>query len=162
MGSDSIIFYGQEVTLNLLTNFPYSWSNNNQNKSFTLNLYSDEMFFVEVNNNGCVEKDSILIKVRDYNCDLSKINSPNAFSPNGDQINDFYRVTDYDGVVERFHILIYNRLGQKVFESKNIFDRWDGRYDGNVLTNQVFDFYLNIRCYGNKEFIYKGNINLIR
>ena len=79
------------------------------------------MFFVEVNNNGCVEKDSIFIKVRDYNCDLSKINIPNAFSPNGDQINDFYRVTDYDGVVERFHILIYNRLGQKVFESKKIF-----------------------------------------
>ena len=160
--SDSLIFYGQEITLSLLTDFPYSWSNNNQNKSFTLNLYSDEMFFVEVNNNGCVEKDSIFIKVRDYNCDLSKIDIPNAFSPNGDQINDFYRVTDYDGVVERFHILIYNRLGQKVFESKNIFDYWDGRYDGNVLTNQVFDFYLNIRCYGNKEFIYKGNINLIR
>ena len=109
----SIIFYGQEVTLSLLTDFPYSWSNNNQNKSFTFNLYSDEIFFVEVNNNGCVEKDSIFIQVRDYNCDLSKINIPNAFSPNGDQINDFYRVTDNDGVIERFHILIYNRLGQK-------------------------------------------------
>ena len=43
--SDSIIFYGQEITLSLLTDFPYSWSNNNQNKSFTFNLYSDEMFF---------------------------------------------------------------------------------------------------------------------
>ena len=35
--------------------------------------------FFEVNNNGCVEKDSIFIQVRDYKCDLSKIDIPNAF-----------------------------------------------------------------------------------
>ena len=56
----------------------------------------------------------------------SKLEMPNAFSPNGDGINDIYKAKDgYQSLVE-FHAYIFNRWGQKLFEWTNPADGWDG------------------------------------
>ncbi|MBL0133365.1 MAG: gliding motility-associated C-terminal domain-containing protein [Chitinophagaceae bacterium] len=64
--------------------------------------------------------------------DITQLDIPNAFSPNGDGINDLFhiRVTGYfklDGYK------LFNRWGQLIFETKDITRDWDGRYNGNPL-----------------------------
>ena len=65
-------------------------------------------------------------------------------------------------VIDEFLLEIFNRNGQKVFATKSIYEEWDGTFKNEHLAPQVFDFYLKIRCVGNSEFLYKGNITLIR
>src|SRR5438874_7649950 len=53
---------------------------------------------------------------------------PNAFTPNNDGINDYFGVNG-EGL-QNFHILIYNRWGQVIFESTNPHATWDGTFKG--------------------------------
>ena len=63
---------------------------------------------------------------------------PNAFSPNGDGINDVYKAKrDYKSIVE-FHAYIINRWGQRLFDWTDISKGWDGTYRGKVATAGVY------------------------
>ena len=95
-------------------------------------------------------------------CDEEKIVVPTAFSPNDDGINEYYFINDVAGVIIEFKLEIFNRLGQKVFSTNDINIKWDGTYIGEKLSPQVFDFYLELKCIGDKKLFKKGNITLIR
>ena len=95
-------------------------------------------------------------------CDSQNIIIPTAFSPNEDNINDFYFIKDSGAIITGFNLEIFNRLGQKVFSSSDIFKYWDGTFKGEKLTPQIFDFYLELECIGEKKLFHKGNITLIR
>jgi gliding motility-associated-like protein len=87
---------------------------------------------------------------------------PNAFSPNGDGKNDrlrFYRRNNY--CLEGFHIAIYDRWGEKVFETTNISDSWDGTRKGEPLNDGVFVYYCSLSTHGEQREL-KGNISLLR
>ena len=71
-------------------------------------------------------------------------------------------IDDEEGVVISFKIEIFNRLGQKVFFTRDIFEHWDGTFRNNMLNPQVFDFYIDLECIGGKSLFHKGNITLIR
>jgi len=63
---------------------------------------------------------------------VSKLGIPNAFSPNGDGVNDTWVITNlsaYPGAT----VDVFNRYGQKVFHSENNSRPWDGTYNGNAL-----------------------------
>lgn len=96
----------------------------------------------------------------DVFCEEPYIFVPNAFSPDGDNINDILFVRG--NVIEEMYIAIYNRWGEKVFESTKQENGWDGRFRGEYCQPGVFVYYLDIRCYGKKIFKKKGNITLIR
>ena len=100
--------------------------------------------------------------MRDVFCDEDKIVVPTAFSPNEDGINEFYFINDVAGVIIDFKLEIFNRLGQKVFSTNDINTKWNGTYRGEKLNPQVFDFYLELKCIGDKQLFKKGNITLIR
>ncbi len=75
---------------------------------------------------NCINSDQVLIKV------LKTPLIPNAFSPNGDGINDYWTIQyiqSYPGV----EVSIFNRYGQKVFSSRGYSTPWDGKYNGNPL-----------------------------
>lgn len=85
---------------------------------------------------------------------------PNAFTPNGDGLNDCFILPTLGGVKE-FHIVIYNRWGTLVFETSNSTECWDGYYKGQKADagNYVYNINIISNC-GN--FIKKGNVLLIR
>lgn len=88
---------------------------------------------------------------------------PNAFSPNDDGSNDvlsFFRKDNY--CLKKFEIAIYNRWGEKVFESSSITDNWDGRFNGKKLDPGVFVFYSKTITANGKSEIKKGSISLIK
>ena len=87
---------------------------------------------------------------------------PNAFSPNSDGHSDLFMLHGWKNQVTEFSILIYNRWGEKVFESDNPERAWDGTYNGKLMDNGVFVYYINATLINGKKIIKKGNISLIR
>jgi len=112
---------------------------------------------VVTDNNGCQDSACITITV-DIPCGTIYI--PNAFSPNNDLENDLECV--FGNCIEIFHIAIYNRWGEKVFESSSQALCWDGTHKGKPLNSAVFDYYMDAVLTTGEKIRKKGNISLIR
>jgi len=65
---------------------------------------------------------------------------PSAFTPNGDGLNDMFGVKG-DGIKD-FHLYIYNRWGEVLFESTNPRQQWDGKIDGNPAETGTYVYQL--------------------
>lgn len=140
---------------------PTKWLNNPNIFNPIATPYGTVVYKVTVQDiYGCTWTDSILLTVLEVFCEETFIFVPNAFTPNGDGVNDIlYLYTLY---ADDVYLAIFNRWGEKVFETKNRTVGWDGTYKGREVDPGVFDYYLEVRCYNQKVFKKKGNITLIR
>ncbi len=105
----------------------------------------DMPVFVDVYSAACLDKDLFI---------------PNTFTPNNDGNNDKLFVRGLK--VEEFYFAVYNRWGEKVFETKDRTIGWDGTYNGKPADVGVFGWYLEAKCLGGEEAFLKGNVTLIR
>ena len=87
---------------------------------------------------------------------------PNAFSPNGDKENDVLYLYGNPLCLKSMHLVIFNRWGEKVFESTDINKGWDGSYKGEIQNTAVFNYYLDATLINGDKLNKKGNISLIR
>ncbi len=110
--------------------------------------------------NGCVTTRTVTVVVFDPLCVEPYIFLPNAFSPNGDNNNDVLRLKGQ--FVEEMHLVIFDRWGQKIFESREQSFGWDGKFKGEELSPDTYGFYLTVKCIDGEEYFKKGNISLIR
>ena len=86
---------------------------------------------------------------------------PNAFTPNGDGVNDIFQAfASYD--VSAFSLKIFDRWGEKVYESNNYNQGWDGRYRGTALPAGVYVYELSIVSLIGNTASKKGSLTLIR
>ncbi len=88
------------------------------------------------------------------------IGVPSAFSPNGDGNNDVLYVRGYG--ITSMNFKIFNRYGQKIFESSNQEYGWDGTVNGKPEDPGVFVWMLDARTADGKRHVLKGNVTLIR
>jgi gliding motility-associated-like protein len=89
-------------------------------------LSDDQLFVVKITNMiGCSENDSVFVKVFPG----PGYNSPNAFTPNGDGVNDIFRVIPA-GIDNTIWFKIFNRFGDLVFQSSRWLRGWDGTKNG--------------------------------
>ncbi len=114
-------------------------------------------FVTGTNNNGCNAKDSITV-IADFS--IGNILLPNSFTPNGDGLNDCYGISYYRDI-QNLTFIIYNRFGEKVFETKNAAECWDGNYKGQQLDQGNYVYYLRAKTLC-KEVIKKGSVLLVR
>lgn len=86
---------------------------------------------------------------------------PNAFSPNGDLVNDIFRAVGIN--ITNFSMEIYNRWGVLLFETNDMTQGWDGRYAGKDMEIGAYVYQINYTV-GNKtrSQLLKGNVFLIR
>lgn len=120
-------------------------------------------YFVKAEQYGCQKSVAIEVRLSSDCCTEDKINIPNAFSPNGDGQNDTYFIKDDSNIIQYLELKIFNRWGQKVFQTSEKKRAWDGYFQGKLLNTAVFDYHLNIGCIGGQEsFFKKGDITLIR
>lgn len=87
---------------------------------------------------------------------------PNAFSPNNDGHSDLFILHGWENCVSSFSIYIFDRWGEKVFETKNSAIGWDGNYKGKPLDPAVFVYFINAESLTGDKITKKGNISLIR
>jgi len=140
--------------------YQYAWSHNASLNSPTATGLVNGSYSVTVTDaKGCTGNASVEILYN--NCCTPFI--PNAFSPNGDGANDYYKV-EYKGDMDLKEMYIYNRYGQRIFSSSNVNKTWDGTYKGTPVDAGTYFYYVRILC-GNraqKELIFKGDVTLIR
>ena len=87
---------------------------------------------------------------------------PNAFSPNGDGVNDIYRAkTEYKSIIQ-FHAYIFNRWGQKLFEWTDPAEGWDGTYKGHAVKDGVYYCLVKAKGADGRVFNIRTDVNLIR
>jgi gliding motility-associated-like protein len=166
--SDSIVFIGETVVLAAITNgnFSYSWTpvsglSNATIQNPTANPISNTTYYVVItDSNGCSNRDSVFVEVRAVLCNEPEIFIPNAFTPNSDGSNDVVYVRG--NTIKELTFKIYDRWGEKVFETNNPAKGWDGYYKGKIATPAVYVYYIEAVCFNNEKFFKKGNITLVR
>ncbi len=112
---------------------------------------------------GCTATRTVTIYVWNPDCDEPNLFLPNAFTPNDDDGNDMNDVLYFrSNIVVEMELAIYNRWGQRVFFTEDQSIGWDGKFNGQALSPDVYGFYLRAKCYNGQEYFKKGNITLIR
>lgn len=92
----------------------------------------------------------------------SKLDFPNAFSPNGDGANDIYKAkTGYQSIVG-FKATIYNRWGQKLYEWTDPAGGWDGTYKGSNVKEGVYYVHVQAKGADGRKYNIKQDITLLR
>jgi gliding motility-associated-like protein len=99
--------------------------------------------------------------VNEYN-DSSYLAIPNAFSPNGDGLNDIFKILVTTNL-DLENMQIFNRWGELVFENKNISRGWDGNFKEMQQPLGSYVYYIQVRNIVNNNIEnYTGTVTLIR
>lgn len=153
-----------------LTNgeMPYSW---NWTSGFDLSCYECTNPFLNLENSGflylnitdannCNAIDSVFVSVEEE----LNYGIPNAFSPNSDGINDRYFVVA-NAELRNFTMKIFNRWGQKIFETNDNAIGWDGTYKDKLQNSGTYVYVIRFDNYEDgvwKQKIEKGSLTLLR
>jgi len=160
-GNDTIINPGETAQLHASTDSPNFYWDTQLFISSTSVLepfvYPEETFtypFVAFNN-GCILYDYVTVFVRDG------LEIPNTFSPNGDNLNDSWKIPDIELYPEN-KLTIYNRNGflLESYEPYTPSSQWAGVWQGAALPEGVYFYVLELN--NSEKTIYKGTISIIR
>jgi len=165
---DSVILSGDEVTLAVNGNGAASavWQpivslNNTNGLSAIASPATTTLYQVIVkSDNGCTTTATIKITVNPKPQWLV----PTGFSPNGDGVNDYFHVV-LRGPVQFISLTVYNRWGQKIFESDTQDPGWDGTFQERPQPVGVYVYQLQVRNMldgANTIVNESGNVTLIR
>jgi gliding motility-associated-like protein len=154
---DTAIFCrGRSIELRPNNEFSaYSWNTGATSSSITVT--SPGVYHLQViDAAGCSGHDTI--RVSERNCAIALV-FPNAFTPNNDFKNDLF-LPQAPSSIQKYYLAVYNRWGQKVFESNDPRRGWDG---GNH-SSQSFIYYCTYKLEGDteKENVVRGTVTLIR
>ena len=117
---------------------------------------------VNMDYDNCIASDTIRITVVDsleFSCE--SVFLPNAFTPNGDQINDFFGISNVVFLGEFDSFEIFDRWGGRVFSASGPFDKWDGTINGEKMPPGMYVYKVRFTCdEGEKSKV--GSLSLIR
>ncbi len=156
-------YVGDEVILNAYSNNPggsYYWSPAEflscvdckstiatPNRSITYTVaFTDE--------NGCLATGDVTIHFEGI------IFVPNSFTPDGDGINDYFYVEG--GNVKEFHMQVFDRWGELIFESFDISAFWDGTYGNKICQDGTYIWKIKYEDIENNKKELVGHVNLLR
>lgn len=161
LGRDTLLCYGDTLTLKPgIENAYYFWQNGSTSDSFLVT--EPGTYTVQVTNQfGCSVSKSVYVNFQ--NCTKCDLYIPSAFTPNGDGRNDVFRVKSLCAQVDEFHLIIYNRWGQPIFESSDISNGWDGALKGQPEQMGTYIYFIRYKKYGETELQQKkGVLTLLR
>ena len=136
----------------------YLWFNNSSSASVTVNTAGK--YWLQVTSaQGCKGRDTIEV-LTGKNCGTG-IHFPNAFTPDHNGNNDTWKPVVFT-VPAVYHLLIYNRFGEKLFESSDYKQGWDGMYKGRLQPPDTFVWYCSYQFTGADPRLEKGTLILVR
>lgn len=159
-GSDATINAGDTVQLVASGGVAYQWNTGESTAGILVTPSSTSNYSVMVTDtNGCSASDDAMVFV---NVDepVFNISVPNIITPNGDNRNDVIFV--HGKGIKEFKFYIFDRLGEKIFETDEMSKGWDGTRNGKQLNSAVFAYLLTATFIDESEFKEKGNITLVR
>jgi gliding motility-associated-like protein len=155
--TDSICSFGKLGIQPLRSFSNYTWSTGATGKQ--LEATKPGVYWLEVvDGNGCKGRDTIVVALKQC---MQGLYVPTAFTPNNDHKNDKLRAMLF-GNIAAFEFLIYNRLGQLVFQTKSHQDGWDGKVEGIEQGTASYVWMCRYKLEGQAPKIEKGSFTLIR
>lgn len=106
-----------------------------------------QLYTISINYGSCVLLDSILVLVTDQDSlDCENLLLPTAFSPNGDGLNDEYRISNpfLVDVLEEWKI--FDRTGAILFDATDPLEGWDGNFNGQAIPPALFGYRITYQC----------------
>lgn len=98
-----------------------------------------------------------------YIYDIATLYAPTAFTPDGDGINDTWRLIGSSIDLDNVKLLIYNRWGEIIFETDNFYSEWDGTVKNNkTATNGIYTWLITYKDIYGIEFQQSGTVTLIK
>lgn len=125
---------------------------------YTFEQEGDYQVVLEVANgeSSCVTTESVSFNITNFELEI-----PNYFSPGSTPgSNDEFRV--YYKSIVKYHCVIFNRWGNKVFESRDPAQGWDGRYKGSLVNPGVYFYSIVAKGSDGKTHKRGGDINILR
>ncbi len=122
----------QLLTLPKIAGATYLWSNGDTTNYSTIGLPGN--YTVQITTPCWVHTEQFV--AYQTNCG-TRIFIPNAFTPNGDGVNDYFEVF---GPLQPFTLIVTNRWGQIVYKSEDYQNNWDGTYLGELLPTDVYSY----------------------
>ncbi len=107
---------------------------------------------------GCADSTSFLLCVEDE----FAVYIPNAFTPNGDGINETFGVVTTVGLPDEYELLVFDRWGSLVHASASPDTAWDGNSGGSALPDGVYLWRLRMRDTGGDVRMRSGHVTLLR
>jgi len=157
-GSDTILCVGETIQIGQnAIGASYLWQDGSTNPYF--DVTGSGTYTLDVVS-ACGSSSSDTIKIELINC-ACEIFIPNAFTPNSDAKNEnFYPTATCDFV--RYEFLIFDRWGEKIFESIDITESWDGKYKNKNVPVGVYIYVLNYSWEIGIDKQFKGHVSVIR
>lgn len=161
LGNDTA-FCETNITLSVPEGLSAVWNTGAQDNSIVVTEEGTYMVTV-TNESGCQNSDTIIVST---NC-KNDIWLPNAFTPNGDGVNDIFYVRGNPKNAEIEKMYIYSRWGNKVFEAENILPDdpstgWNGQYKDQSAQVEVYGYQVVVRFKDGSRKTLKGNVTLLK
>lgn len=138
------------------------WSDGSTGKS--ISIIREGTYWVRASRGRCSSSDTLLLTKG--KCNVFKAYTPNAFSPNRNNINETFRpFIDEDIQVIHYELQIFDRWGSQVFHSNDINTGWDGRIRGQDAAQGVYIYWFRIEYVddtGAGNQLLRGTVNLLR
>jgi len=156
LARDTAICSQASITLNAtVPGATYQWQDGSRDSILTVT--EPGLYWVMVSKDGCSVKDTSFVR----DCSTS-VYFPEAFTPNGDGLNDYFR--PIGPLLSKFTLTIFNRWGQQVFNTNNQETSWDGTFKGSPCPAGVYTYIATYELLyepGNTGKVH-GNVTLIR
>jgi gliding motility-associated-like protein len=140
----------------------YSWSppaglsNSNAQNPIASPTVTTTYTVTYTDNFGCIASDTVTVEV----IEAYSIFVPGSFSPNGDGTNDVLFVRGAG--IKELTFVVYDRFGEKVFETTNKNDGWDGTFRGKEMNTGIYVWYVTASFYNGTAKTLKGDVSLVR
>jgi gliding motility-associated-like protein len=109
-----------------------------------------------VTTNGCTASDNMVLTVIPY-C----VKPLNAFTPNGDGINDKWLITNGNCLISA-SVEVFNRYGSSVYQSNDYKNDWQGTYKGENLPDGTYYYIIKYHLINGASQVLKGNVTILR
>jgi len=164
----STITNGEYVQLNASGATFYSWtpsiglSCDTCSNPFAAPTETTSYVVTGIDTNGCSGDVEVIVRVNEIDIICNEVFIPSIFSPNGKgpQANETFCILS--DCVEQFKLLIFNRWGEKIFESEDISQCWDGAYKGQEVKSGAYAFNLFLRQLNGTVINKTGTITLVK
>jgi len=164
-GDDTVIVKGESIQFSAQGGEKYSWwpdeRLSSSNSSGPIGYYPDTGHFaytVRIESAyGCTGEAFINVKV----VDNASFFVPNAFSPNGDGLNDVFRPRAV-GYRSLKYFKVYNRFGEEIYTSESLEEGWDGTYNHHHADVGTYFWMITYTDRFGKDGFLKGDVTLVR
>ena len=136
---------------------PSEWMSCDDCVDPVLTAIRNRAYVIELNVNGCLYYDTLQLMVN-YGPDPYYI--PNAFTPNGDGVNDFYQIFGIG--IKSATVTIFNRWGGQVFYGDNLNATWDGTHNGQLAQTGTYVYNVYIIYLDQRTETVTGSLMLLR